>query len=127
MYKLVPKRPKHKTFTVTIVADSNDADYITAIGEYKEEDFKALSIILKDIKDNFSKSHQLETWNSDRYKTLFTQEQLKVMGVTVDELLDVAEYLCIPINDWDYEYCHTLERLEVTCIDVDGITYDVVI
>ena len=127
MYKLVPRKPKEKTFTVTIKADSNDADYITEVSHYTEKYFRIIAIILKDIKENFSKSHQLETWNIERYETLFTKEQLDEMGVTIDELVGGAEYLDVPRNDWDYDYCHSLEKLEVICVDVDGVMYDVVL
>ena len=127
MYKLVPRKPKKKTFTVLITADSNDADYITEVSYFTEKEFKPIAIILKDIQDNFSKSHQLETWSIERYKTLFTKEELNKMDVTIKELMSGAEYLEVPRNDWNYNYCHTLEELEVTCVDENGVIYDIVL
>lgn len=98
-YKLVKREVlKEKVFRVIIKADSNDADYITTDETYTEEEFNDIIDDLINLKHNYSGRHELEDFpnESDLY---------------------------IPSSEWGR--CHTLEKLTVTCEDIDGIIYDV--
>lgn len=100
-YQLVEKTGKNfNKFKVTIVADSNDADYITEIDYYTQEQFDKYIIDgLIHLRENASESHQLADYDN--------------------------EYdLDIPYNGWD-GYCHTLIELTVEYIDESGKVWDV--
>jgi hypothetical protein len=101
-YQLIEKTGKElNSFKVTIVADSNDGDYITEINHYDQETFDKYIIDgLIHLQENASESHELENY---------------------DNPFD----LDIPYNGWD-GYCHTLEELIVEFIDDDGKVWEVI-
>ena len=99
-YKLVEKKSdRTETFIITIVADSNDADWVTEKMEFNKEEFEEILPALVDLKENFSGSHELENYTNPME-------------------------LDIPYNGYD-GYCHTLYELTVEYIDENGKIYDV--
>lgn len=99
-YELVKKREGLNEFKVTIVADSNDADYITTIQKYKEYEFDGRVIDdLIELK-GYEGSHALRDYDED------------------DD-----SYLDIPYGDIDS--CHTLIQVIVEYTDSNGTVYDV--
>lgn len=100
-YKLVEKTTEEKeNFKVTIVADSNDGDYITEIDHYTKEVFEEYVIDgLIDLKEKGSGRHKLGKYNN-KYD------------------------LSIPYNGWDGQ-CHTLEELIVEYTDSEGRVWSV--
>lgn len=100
-YTLVPKKGESlNTFIVTIVADSNDADYITETMYFDKEGFEEILPELANLRDNYGKNHQLEKYPNP---------------------MD----LDIPFNGWD-GYCHSLESLDVEYIDGEGKIFEVI-
>lgn len=99
-YKLVKAHgEKEKIFHVTITGDSNDGDYISRTETYVQADFDEYVIdALIDLKNNYSESHQLENYPNEND-------------------------LYIPSSDWGY--CHTLESIEIQCIDENGDIWNV--
>jgi len=102
-----------KKFTVTIVADSNDADYITTIQEYTEEEFNLIVDELINIQKNYSGHQQLENYAEDEEYTLF------------DEDTNTACYAWINIPSGEWGKCHTLKSIDITCLTEDGVLYNV--
>jgi len=101
-YTLVKRElVKEKTFRVIIVADSNDADYITEDTTYTEQEFNDSVNILIDLIKNHSGRHEFENFRNE------TEEG----------------YIEVPYCE--YGSCHTLKSIEITCEDVDGIIYNV--
>ena len=100
MYKLIKIKPNEKIFKITIKADENDGDYRTETTELNEEGFLKVIPYLKDLSENHSGDYEFESWDSD-------------------DMLNVP-YGC------DIS-CHTLEELNIICIDENGIVYSVVI
>lgn len=101
-YKLVPPEQKDRNkFTVTIIADSNDGDYITTINTYSKVFFE--ETILRDLVElleDFSGDHELDTYGGD--------------------------FEDLPYNPNDeYGQCHTLESIDVKYVDYDGFTWNV--
>ena len=99
-YKLIKlNSQKEKTFKVTIVADSNDADYITTINTYTEKEFNEYVVDdLIDLLNNYNGSHQLENYSGE------------------------AE---VPYSDWGR--CHTLESVDISCTDENGNVFNVML
>lgn len=87
------KKSKINQFEVIIVADSNDADYITTRNFYSEKDFDNYVIdeLIK-LLSKHSEEYQLESFWSDS--------------------------LDIPYSD--YGCCHSLESVEVNYYDNNG-------
>lgn len=99
-YQLVEKGSKlRETFVVTIIGDSNDADYVTETMHFNEEDFEEILPELANIRNNYGKNHQLEDYPNP---------------------MD----LYVPFNGND-GYCHSLEKLTVEYIDHKGKIWDV--
>lgn len=100
-YQLVEKADRNlENFKVTIVADSNDGDYMTEVTYYSKEVFEEYVIDgLIDLKNNYSGEHELSKCPNE-YE------------------------LDIPYNGWD-GYCHTLKELIVEYIDKNGKVWDV--
>ncbi|MCY9737524.1 hypothetical protein M5X17_27865 [Paenibacillus alvei] len=95
---LLVKTPKRNIFVVTIVADSNDADYITTSVEFSKEafdDFVADDLIY--MLKNFKGRLKLNNYDGD--------------------------YDYIPHSE--YGICHTLKSVDITHIDNNGETWDV--
>lgn len=99
-YKLVPKRKDYfNMFKVTIVGDSNDADYITETRWYSKSVFESQIINgLNDLMKNASGSYELRDYQDD-------------YG------------LALPYSDWDI--CHSLESVSVEYVDEEGVSWDV--
>lgn len=100
-YKLIEKvEVELNKFKVTIVADSNDADYITETDYYSKGSFEEYILDgLIELKNSYSGRHQLKDYPN--------------------------EYdLTIPHNGWD-GFCHTLEELIVEYIDANGKVWSV--
>jgi len=96
-YTLSKKEENLNTVKVTIVADSNDADYITEITTYSKEEFDEWVIDeLIELK-NYSGSYELPGFPGD---------------------------LDIPYNGFDGR-CHSLEYVEVEYTDKNGQVWDV--
>lgn len=96
-YTLSKKEESLNTVKVTIVADSNDADYITEITTYSKEEFDEWVIDeLIELK-KYSGSHELPKFPGD---------------------------LDIPYNGFDGR-CHSLEYVEVEYTDKNGQVWDV--
>jgi hypothetical protein len=94
------KKSERELFIVTIVADSNDGDYITTINSYSRDVFDEYVVDgLIDLKEKADGQHKLES-----YKNEFD--------------------LDIPYNGYD-GYCHTLEELVVEYIDENSVLLDV--
>ncbi|PFT50844.1 MULTISPECIES: hypothetical protein [Bacillus cereus group] len=93
------KRPAVEGFKVTIVADSNDADYITTINTYTKSEFEdGIIDELIDLQENHSGHYELEKFHYD--------------------------HLQIPYGDMDI--CHTLSSIDVEYTDAEGNVWDVV-
>jgi len=101
MYKL--KKFKGNVFIVTIVADANDAQYVTTIEHYDEEEFLEIEPYLKDLMINGSVRGSLREWASQS---------------------DASEWIEIPWDGWD-GYCHSLESISIEYIDENSISYSV--
>lgn len=87
------KKDKINQFEVIIIADSNDADYITTrefYGEYVFDEYIIDELI--DLIDNYSGSHELEKFCGDNVR--------------------------IPYSDWGC--CHSIESIEVNYYDNNG-------
>jgi hypothetical protein len=97
-YELIPLNPeKGGTFFVKIVADSNDADYITEEFESSKEEFETSDLKeLKRLQNKFGGHYKLENYDGD-----------------------------LPIPCSEYGRCHSLERIEVRYMDENGVLYDV--
>ncbi|MNS56447.1 hypothetical protein D3C72_893060 [compost metagenome] len=94
----LPNESSRGMFTVTIVADSNDADYITTINSYSKENFENYYLDdLIDLVKNYSERHQLSDC----------------------PLQDIG----IPSNGWDGN-CHSLKKVVITYVDSNGLTWD---
>lgn len=99
-YKLAPKRKDYfNMFKVTIVGDSNDADYITTTRWYSKSIFESQIINgLNDLNKKASDSYELREYEN--------------------------EYgLELPHSDWDI--CHSLESVSVEYVDEEGVSWDV--
>lgn len=100
-YKLVekPKKDQDRPFKLTIVADSNDADYITETRRFSKEEFEERILPgLNHLKQHGSENHELEAYDNE---------------------FDLP----LPYSDWGS--CHSLESVEVEFIDDSGKTWDV--
>ena len=64
-YNLVKKVPKEKYYEVYINADSNDADYISTKTKYSQEEFDEVVDELKNLRDNYGGSHELEDFEDE--------------------------------------------------------------
>ena len=120
MYKLEKVKTEGKLFKITIKADSNDGDYITETTELNEKDFNKAVPFLLDLKNNYSDMHLFEQWDIEGYD----KENLGRIGVSQEEYNE-APYINTPYGD-DMP-CHTLESLEIICIDENSIIYDVIL
>lgn len=99
-FKLVEKKSELKNiFILTIIADSNDGDYISESMSYTKTEFEKLIPELINLINNYSESHELEKYPN-----------------TMD--------LSIPFNGYS-GYCHTLEELNIEFIDENGKIFDV--
>lgn len=99
-YQLVEKGSElRETFVVTIIGDSNDADYVTETMNFNEEGFEEVLPELSNILNNFNDSGKLGEYENP---------------------MD----LYIPFNGHD-GYCHSLEKLTVEYIDHKGKIWDV--
>jgi hypothetical protein len=95
-----PESKQRDKFIVTIVADSNDADYITTENTYSKEEFEeTIADALVDLQNNYGLSYQLPNYYNEHD-------------------------LDIPYNGWD-GYCHTLKYVQIQYIDNNGETWDV--
>lgn len=99
-YKLVEKpKDDYETFKVTIVADSNDGDYITETERYGKKEFEEEILLgLNHLKQTAGDEHQL----SD-YQNPFD--------------------LSLPFSDCGP--CHSLESISVEFLDATGKSWDV--
>jgi len=97
-YKLIKSKNKEKIFTVTIEADSNDGDYITATSDYNELEFEEIVDELIRLKKYYGDSHQFEDFYNTEYN------------------------IDIPYSE--YGRCHTLSSIEIYCIE-NGQYYEV--
>ncbi|EJW14102.1 hypothetical protein M5X00_26230 [Paenibacillus alvei] len=94
------KTGKRNIFIVTIVADSNDADYVTTEDIFSKAEFdEYVADALIDLLANYSGRHQLSDYPNE-------------------------EDLSIPRNGWD-GYCHSLKKMTIKHIDVNGEHWDV--
>lgn len=99
-YQLEEKVSKERNvFILTIMADSNDADYITETVTYNKGKCDEILPALIDLRDNYSGSHSLENYPNE---------------------FDLP----IPYNGYD-GYCHSLEKLTVEHIDENSKIFDV--
>ena len=98
-YKLIKPTNKGKIFTVTMEADSNDGDYITATSDYTELEFEEIVDELIRLKKYYSDSHQFEDFYNTEYN------------------------IDIPYSE--YGRCHTLSSIEIYCIDENGQYFEV--
>lgn len=99
-YRLVEKVSDDRNmFTITIIADSNDADYITEKMYCNKEEFEEMLPELINLRDNYGENHQLEKYPNP---------------------MDFN----IPFNGWD-GFCHSLEELTVEYVDESGKIFDV--
>lgn len=87
-------------FIVTVVGDSNDADYITEVTKFKKENFDDEVIEeIKMLREIAGQAHGLE--ESDIEDT----------------------YVNLPYSD--YGLCHSLEEIKIEFIDENSVIYDV--
>ena len=98
-YELVKPENKEKIFTVSIVADSNDGDYITTTEAYNESEFKEIVEELIVLKKCYGNSHELEDFYNTEYN------------------------IDMPFGEGGQ--CHSLSYIEIHCIDENGQYYDV--
>lgn len=99
-YTLEPITEELNKFTVTIIADSNDADYITTINTYSKDVFEDhVANGLTELLQNYSDRHKLEEYEGD-----------------FDD---------IPYGE--YGRCHTLESIDIKYVDENGLTFNVVL
>lgn len=103
------KRKGSPHFTITITADSNDADYLTektvAYGSsLTENQEKALRL----LKEKAMGSHGLEEFSEND-----------------KDFQLVWNVLSIPSTE--FGVCHTIESIDITYQDADGIMYDVIL
>ncbi|WP_440110005.1 hypothetical protein [Paenibacillus sp. QZ-Y1] len=95
-----PRKEQCDFFKVTIVADSNDGDYITTTRTYISKQFNgAIVDELIELKFKYGESHQLAD-------------------------CPLGEYIDIPYNGYD-GFCHSLKSISIVYIDEDGFTWDV--
>lgn len=108
---------KELKFTVKIVGDVNDADYVMEETILSEDSFnKALPYILALFKLNdeergFEKREEL-------WEQYYSQEEIKALD------WHMADFISIPANEWDD--AHTIESINITA-QKDGMIYDVVV
>jgi len=98
-YKLIKPANKEKIFTVSIVADSNDGDYITSTEIYNESEFEEIVEELITLKKCYGDSHELEDFYNTEYN------------------------IDMPFGEGGQ--CHSLSYIQIHCIDEDGRYYDV--
>lgn len=114
-YRIEKHKPKKAFFKITIVADSNDADYITEItkryADKAENLFKAIEIFLN---INWSKFNHHALRNG--LKALYNESP--------DDYYFILEEIEFPRDSW-CEICHTLNSFRVEYFDTDGFVYDV--
>lgn len=100
-YTLIKKPESERNkVVVTIVADSNDADYITTINTYNKKLFdEEIFDLLYELKYQYSGPHKLENYIGK---------------------LEVPRY-----EFGDYGNCHTIKTIKVEYIDNSGEVWEV--
>lgn len=94
--KLVPNQTYYE---LIIVADINDADYLTTIQKFSENQILQALPEMKNIAQNYSESHQLTHYN----------DEVEVF---------------LPSDDSGCQ-CHSLIKIELTKYHTDGFRYKV--
>jgi hypothetical protein len=95
------KPTERNKFIVTIVADSNDGDYVTTINTYPKEQFdKYVVSELIDMITNYGGHHELKNF--------------------------LGEFVDVPFNGYDGN-CHTLESVDIKYVDENGDTWNVIL
>ena len=118
MYELrLRDNVKELTFTVKVVGDVNDADYVTKVTNLSEKKFnEALSFILALLKLNKVECGYRE--REELWKEYYSEDEIE----NIDWY--IIDYIAIPDNEWDW--AHTIESVEITA-QKDGMIYDVII
>lgn len=95
------KSEKRNVFIVRIVADSNDADYVTTENIYSKESFEKYVLDgLIELLKNHGDNHKLPDFPNDKYD------------------------LDLPYNGWNGT-CHSLESVTVEYFDENGDQWNV--
>lgn len=105
------KSSKRDVFIITVVADSNDADYMTETTTIKKDD------MTDEIIDLIKKLDAIEYVN---HALGDVDEQGEAHGLTSDDLFS---HISIPHTEWGV--CHSLETFTVEYIDAEGKIFDV--
>jgi len=98
-YELIKPENKEKLFTVSIVADSNDGNYVSTTETYTESEFNKIVDELILLNKCYGECYELEEF----YNTCYNID--------------------MPFGEGGR--CHTLSYIEIDCIDENGIYYDV--
>ena len=98
-YKMT-KKECEGLFRVTMTADLNDADYMTDVTEYTEDEFEGVLDELIEI-----------------------NELVGVDNAIYD--YETSYEVNIPFEGQSGQSCHTLESLKIEYISSDGVIYDV--
>ena len=114
-FHLEQQIPEKSYFKITIVADSNDADYITEITKRNADEaqdlFKAIEMFLN-----------IDWGKFDHYAL---REGLEALyNESPDDYYFIVEEIDFPRDSW-CEICHTLSSFKVEYFNTDGFIYDV--
>ncbi len=114
-YHLQKHKPQKSFFKITMVADSNDADYITEVTKRNADEaqdlLKAIEIFLN------------INWSKFNHHAL--RKGLKALyNESPDDYYFILEEIEFPRDSW-CEICHTLSSFRVEYFDTKGFVYDV--
>jgi len=98
-YELIKPENKEKLFTVSIVADSNDGDYITTTETYTESEFNEIVDELILLSKCYGDKYQLKDFYNINYN--------------------------VDMPYGEDGQCHTLSSIQIYCINENRMYYDV--
>lgn len=101
-----PNTRKENRYIITITADSNDGDYITADTYFSDESFNDAIPALAFLLDNCVGCHKLEEYDNN------------------DELcseVNIYEYFDIPFGEMGP--CHTITDVDIMYYEKSGMSY----
>lgn len=118
MYSLKLKDNKDLEFSIKVIGDVNDADFVLKETILSEEEFnETMPYLLALLKLNGVERGYKE--REDIWEEFYSEDEIKVLDWYM------FDYIAIPDNEWSY-WAHTIESIEVTA-QKDGMIYDVVI
>ena len=118
MYSLKLKDNKDLEFSIKVVGDVNDADFVLKETILSEEEFnETMPYLLALLKLNGVERGYKE--REDIWEEYYSEDEIEVLDWYM------SDYIEIPDDQWNY-WAHTIESVEITA-QKDGMVYDVII